>query len=103
MAVRKVRPKVTKGSVVTFTPPLTLNDGTEHSRFEYIKGIMFHRVKTKPRNFTCVFTMDDLPDGQLFWVIKNGSPGTDMPSFNYLEDEQVWQLILYLRSFSKEQ
>ncbi len=65
-------------------------------------GIMFHRVKTKPRNFTCVFTMDDLPDGQLFWVIKNGSPGTGMPSFNYLEDEQVWQLILYLRSFSKE-
>ena len=65
-------------------------------------GIMFHRVKTKPRNFTCVFTMDDLPDGQLFWVIKNGSPGTAMPSFNYLEDDQVWQLILYLRSFSKK-
>ncbi len=65
-------------------------------------GIMFHRVKTKPRNFTCVFTMDDLPDGQLFWVIKNGSPGTAMPSFNYLADDQVWQLILYLRSFSKE-
>lgn len=65
-------------------------------------GIMFYRVKTKPRNFTCVFTMDDLPDGQLFWVIKNGSPGTAMPSFNYLEDDQVWQLILYLRSFSQE-
>lgn len=63
-------------------------------------GIMFRRVKTKPRNFTCYQTMDDLPDGQLYWVIKNGSPGTAMPSFNYLADEQVWQLILYLRSFS---
>jgi len=65
-------------------------------------GIMFHRVKTKPRNFTCVLTMDDLPDGQLFWVIKKGSPGTAMPSFNYLEDDQVWQLILYLRSFHRK-
>ena len=64
-------------------------------------GILFHRVEPKPRNFTCVHTMDDLPDGQLFWVIKNGSPGTAMPSFSYLEDDQIWQLILYLRSFSK--
>lgn len=63
-------------------------------------GILFHRVKPKPRNFTCVYTMEELPDGQLFWVIKNGSPGTAMPSFNYLDDDQVWQLILYLRSFS---
>jgi cytochrome c2 len=66
-------------------------------------GILFHRVEPKPRNFTCVHTMDDLPDGQLFWVIKNGSPGTAMPSFSYLDDDQVWQLILYLRSFSKKE
>jgi cytochrome c2 len=65
-------------------------------------GVLFKRVKPKPRNFTCFQTMDDLPDGQLFWVIKNGSPGTEMPSFSYLEDDQVWQLILYLRSFSKK-
>ena len=65
-------------------------------------GILFHRVKPKPRNFTCIHTMKDLSDGQLFWVIKNGSPGTAMPSFSYLADEQVWQLILYLRSFSKK-
>lgn len=66
-------------------------------------GILFHRVKPKPRNFSCVHTMDNLPDGQLFWVIKNGSPGTAMPSFSYLEDDQVWELILYLRSFSKKE
>ena len=65
-------------------------------------GILFHRVEPKPRDFTCIQTMDNLPDGQLFWIIKNGSPGTAMPSFSYLEDEQVWQLILYLRSFSRE-
>ena len=66
-------------------------------------GILFHRVEPKPRNFTCVHTMDNLPDGQLFWVIKNGSPGTAMPSFSYLEDDQIWQLILYLRSFSTKE
>ena len=65
-------------------------------------GVLFHRVDPKPRNFTCVQTMDNLPNGQLFWVIKNGSPGTEMPSFSYLEDDQVWQLIIYLRSFSKK-
>ena len=63
-------------------------------------GIMFKRVDKKPRNFTCYQTMDDLPDGQLFWIIKNGSPGTAMPPFKYLDDDQVWQLILYIRSFS---
>jgi mono/diheme cytochrome c family protein len=66
-------------------------------------GILFHRVDPKPRNFTCIQTMNDLPDGQLFWIIKNGSPGTDMPSFSYLEDDQVWELILFLRSFSKKE
>ncbi|MDH3256090.1 MAG: c-type cytochrome [Nitrospinota bacterium] len=66
-------------------------------------GVLFHRVDPKPRNFTCIHTMDNLPDGQLFWVIKNGSPGTAMPSFSYLEDDQVWELILFLRSFSKKE
>ncbi len=65
-------------------------------------GIMFRQVHPKPRNFTCVYTMDKLPDGQLFWVIKNGSPGTAMPSFDYLDDNEIWQLVLYLRSFAKK-
>lgn len=65
-------------------------------------GIMFTQVDKKPRNFTCYQTMDDLPDGQLYWIIKNGSPGTAMPSFKYLDDDQVWQLILYIRSFSEK-
>jgi len=66
-------------------------------------GVMFRQVKPKPINFTCVHTMEGIPDGQLFWIIQNGSPGTAMPSFSYLEDDQVWQLILYLRSFSKKE
>ncbi len=53
------------------------------------------------RNFTCTETMNKIPDGQLFWVIKNGSPNTAMPLFSDLKDEQIWQLVHYIRQFSK--
>ena len=54
-----------------------------------------------PRNFTCAETMKALPDGQLFWIIRNGSPKTSMFAFPSLSDDQVWQLIHYIRQFSK--
>jgi mono/diheme cytochrome c family protein len=53
------------------------------------------------RIFTCKKTMDALPDGQLFWIIKNGSKNTAMFSFASLPDDQVWQLIHYIRQFAK--
>jgi cytochrome c1 len=37
----------------------------------------------------------------LFWVIKNGSPGTGMMAFSGLADEEVWELIHYLRGLAK--
>ena len=54
-----------------------------------------------PRNFTCGATMRDIPDGQLFWIIKNGSPGTGMMPFSGLPDDEVWQLIQYVRGLAK--
>jgi mono/diheme cytochrome c family protein len=54
-----------------------------------------------PRNFSCAETMKALPDGQLFWIIRNGSPNTSMFAFPSLSDKQVWQLIHYIRQFSK--
>lgn len=54
-----------------------------------------------PRNFSCKATMGALPDGQLFWIIRNGSPNTSMFAFPSLSDKQVWQLIHYIRQFSK--
>ncbi len=54
-----------------------------------------------PRNFTCGDTMKSLKDGQLFWIIKKGSPGTGMMSFAGLSDTQVWQLITYLRTLAQ--
>ncbi|MET0516586.1 MAG: c-type cytochrome [Nitrospiraceae bacterium] len=65
------------------------------------EGFMGAALMPPPRNFTCGAMMKDLPDGQLFWIIKNGSPGTGMMSFAGLPDDQVWQLIHYVRSLAK--
>ena len=70
----------------------TKGDGKAESGFE---------STPPPRNFTCAETMKALPDGQLFWIIRNGSPKTSMFAFPSLSDKQVWQLIHYIRQFSK--
>jgi len=64
-------------------------------------GMMAQGLNPPPRNFTCAETMEEISDGQLFWIIRNGSQGTGMPAFLELKDEQVWQIILYLRSLAK--
>jgi len=49
---------------------------------------------------SCAATIDGIPDGQLHWIIRNGSPRAAMPSFDYLNDEEIWQLVIYLRSMT---
>ena len=39
-------------------------------------------------------------DGDLFHVIRAGVSGTQMPPFAALTDEQIWQLVTYLRSLT---
>ena len=63
-------------------------------------GLIFPRLEPFPRNFTCYQTMKGVSDGQLFWIIKNGSHGTQMQGFIKLEDKQIWQLIMYIRSLT---
>ena len=46
-------------------------------------GSLARRMEPPPRNFTCEKVMENLPDGQLFWVIKNGSKGTAMPAHKF--------------------
>lgn len=64
-------------------------------------GIMLG-LNPMPRNFTCKKTMAEIPDGQMFYIITHGSQGTAMPPFSSLSDNQVWQLITYIRSLSKD-
>jgi hypothetical protein len=44
--------------------------------------------------------MQDLSDGQLFWVIKYGSLGTGMPAHKAtLQSEEIWKINLYIKRF----
>lgn len=64
-------------------------------------GMMSGGLNPPPRNFTCKETMNSISDGQLFWIIKNGSPNTAMPPFENLENKEIWQLVHYIRQLSQ--
>ncbi len=65
------------------------------------KGSKWGGLDYPPRNFSCGITMKEIPDGQLFGIIKYGSPGTKMLSYDGLEDEQIWQLVVYIRQLAQ--
>lgn len=64
-------------------------------------GPMSSMFDPPPRNFACAATVNGIPDGQLFWIIRFGSPGTSMPPHPKLSDEQVWKLVAYLRQLAR--
>jgi mono/diheme cytochrome c family protein len=65
-------------------------------------GRLARGLNPPPRNFTCAEVMESMSDGQLFWVIKNGSRGTAMPAHKAtLSDKQIWQLIRFIREFAQ--
>lgn len=57
-----------------------------------------------PRNFTDKTWQAARTDGELLWILKNGSPGTDMASFIplVLTEDEAWQVLLYVRSFGRQ-
>ena len=65
-------------------------------------GSLAVKQNPPPRNFTCSQTMEEISDGQMFWIIKNGSRSTFMPAHkSTLTDRQIWQIILYIRKFAQ--
>jgi hypothetical protein len=87
------------------------------------QGPIGKHLQPPPTDFTCKALMDNLPDGQLFWIVENGSGLFELPlghsreaikrpgrrprytamrgHKNELTEEQIWQLVLYIRTFSK--
>jgi len=65
------------------------------------KGLMGAALMPPPRNFTCGAMMKDVPDGQLFWIIKNGIKMTGMPSFSAsnppVPDQEIWAMVAFLK------
>lgn len=54
-----------------------------------------------PRNFRHHGFWRHRSEGEIFWVIKNGIPGTAMIAFgSQLSDEEIWSIIRYERTFA---
>lgn len=65
------------------------------------RGKLSRLFSPPPRNFSCARTVRDVPDGQLFWIIRHGSPGTSMPAHPRLQDSEIWQLVHHLRQLAR--
>lgn len=58
-------------------------------------------LNPSPRNFHHHGFWRHRTEGEIFWVIKHGSPGTSMIGFDsVLTDEEIWAVIQYERTFS---
>jgi len=68
------------------------------------KGLGGATLDPSPRNFTNCKFHKKRKDGELFWVIKNGSAGTGMVSLvpGTISEEEAWVIINYERSFCKQ-
>ena len=56
---------------------------------------------SSPRNFHHHGFWRHRTEGEIFWVIKHGSPGTSMIGLgSQLSDEEIWTVMRYLRTFT---
>jgi mono/diheme cytochrome c family protein len=64
-------------------------------------GPLAAQLNPSPRNFRHHGFWRHRTEGEIFWVIKNGSIGTGMIGFGgQLTDEEIWSIIQYERSFA---
>jgi cytochrome c len=61
-------------------------------------------LNPSPRDFTNCKFHKKRKDGELFWVIKNGSPGTGMVALipAAITEDEAWHIINYERTFCKK-
>ncbi len=67
-------------------------------------GPVGRRLQPGPRNFTNCKFHKRRRDGELFWIIKNGSRGTGMvPMIPVtITEEEAWKILAYERSFCED-
>lgn len=61
-------------------------------------GIRQQGFDRPPADFTVRTWRERVSPTQAFEIIKHGKPQTAMPAWHVLSDEQIWQLVSYLRS-----
>ena len=64
-------------------------------------GSVAHMFAPPPRDFTDCAFQKEREDGELFWIIKYGSPGTGMKQLipGLLSEEEGWKIVAYVRTF----
>ncbi|MBI5315058.1 MAG: cytochrome c [Nitrospirae bacterium] len=67
-------------------------------------GPAAHMDKDPPSNFTNCAFQEEREDGELFWIIKSGSPGSGMQALipALLSEEEGWKVVAYVRTFCIE-
>ena len=93
-----------KGRALYLGSPSGIACATCHGEKGDGKGVMASQFNPRPRNFTCSQTIDGVPDGQLFWIVRNDSPGTAMPpadTITRMTDDQIWQVVAFLRTLAR--
>jgi len=97
-----VTPQALSAGEATYAgDPRRVNCATCHGKEGRGDGKLADQFDPRPRNFACADTIKGVPDGQLFWIIRYGSPGTSMPPHKRLSDEEIWQVVHYIRALAK--
>jgi mono/diheme cytochrome c family protein len=71
-----------------------------HGRIGDGKGPNAPEMLPRPRNLTNHLFFEKLPDTRLFESITYGIVGTGMPPWDFLPDEQRWELVNFVRHLS---
>jgi mono/diheme cytochrome c family protein len=68
-------------------------------------GPAAHMQHHTPTDFTNCAFQKEREDGELFWIIKYGSPGTGMQALipALLSEEEGWKVVAYVRTFCATQ
>jgi mono/diheme cytochrome c family protein len=65
-------------------------------------GVRQQALSTPPRDFTDRAWRSRTSPRRVFFVIREGSPGTAMPAWKTLDDAQTWDLTAYLLAASRK-
>ena len=70
-----------------------------------VDGKGMERTGHEPRDFTDAKWQETRTDGELMWVLRNGSPGTEMPVRvgKVINEDEGWSVIHFIRTFDQSQ
>ena len=66
------------------------------------KGDAVADMKLQMKDYTDPAALKDLADGELFYIIRNGKGQMPAEEVNRAKDEDVWNMVVLVRSFAKK-